>query len=253
MILSVLLILPLTILANGCPELKYPECDEKSMYCWGGHNAAGCEMAGVCIPFHNGMIGDDGTECWSSCPMTCAETEVSCPYAFYNGCPTGDYCMPKDTGCPIVCPPITGAECGPHEMMCAGGIDSATGCEKPDHCIPDHNGMTGDDGTECWIECPPICTETEKICPGDFYNGCPMGDYCMPKDTECPIVCPPITGAECGPDERMCPGGIDFATGCETPGQCMPYHNGMIGTDGTECGTHCPITCADTEFEYLYI
>merc|ERR1712072_176275 len=173
MMLSVLLILPLTLLVNGCPEVVWPECNwEEELSCWGRIDAEGCEMPSYCFPNKNGMTGDDGTECWSSCPMTCGEDEVFCPGEFYNGCPT-------------VCPPVTGVECGPDEMMC-GGIDHVTGCEMPGTCIPMTIG-TGDDGQDCWSSCPAMCNYDagEFFCDmGTDDNGCWLGNFC--STAECP-------------------------------------------------------------------
>jgi len=58
MMLSVLLIFPLAMLANGCPELEYPECNwEEEFSCWGGiDSATGCEMPGHCIPNHKALL-----------------------------------------------------------------------------------------------------------------------------------------------------------------------------------------------------
>merc|ERR1712018_618665 len=162
--LSVLLILPLSLLVNGCPEVVWPECNwETEMSCWGGYDADGCEMPGYCFPNHNGITGDDGTECWSSCPMTCGATEVLCPGDLYNGCPMGDYCMPADAGCPTVCPPTTGVNCTSDEMMCGGGIDPATGCEMPGHCIPMTMG-NGTDGQLATVAAPSCATMMPEKC-----------------------------------------------------------------------------------------
>jgi len=209
MMLSVLLIFPLAMLANGCPEIAWPECNyEEEISCWGGLDADGCEMPGFCFPNKNGMNGTDGTECWNSCPMMCGETEVICPGEFYNGCQMGDYCMPADTGCPTVCPPTTGVECGTDEMMCGGGIDSATGCEMPGHCIPMTMG-NGTDGQACWSSCPAMCDYDagQMYCDGGFYNGCPMGGYCAWPYGDCPAMC----GAHCDYDagEHYCDMGTD--------------------------------------------
>ena len=134
MMLSVLLILPLTLLVNGCPEMVWPECNwDEEISCWGGYDADGCEMPSVCVPNHNGINGTDGTKCWSNCPMMCDETEVFCPGELYNGCPMGDYCMPSDVGCPTVCPPTTDVQCGPDEFYCDMGYDN--GCWMGSFCF----------------------------------------------------------------------------------------------------------------------
>ena len=209
MMLSVLLIFPLAMLANGCPEQVWPECNwEEELSCWGGLDAEGCEMPHYCFPNKNGMTGDDGTDCWSTCPMMCGETEVICPGEFYNGCQMMDYCMPADTGCPTVCPPTTGANCTSDEMMCGGGIDPATGCEMPGHCIPSTMG-NGTDGNPCWSSCPAMCDYAagQMYCDGGFYNGCPMGGYCAWPYGDCPAMC----GAHCDYDagEHYCDMGTD--------------------------------------------
>merc|ERR1712226_29743 len=209
MMLSVLLIFPLAMLANGCPEQVWPECNwEEELSCWGGLDAEGCEMPHYCFPNKNGMTGDDGTDCWSTCPMMCGETEVICPGEPYNGCPMGDFCAPADVGCPTVRPPATGVECGTDEMMCGGGIDTATGCEMPGHCIPSTMG-NGTDGNPCWSSCPAMCDYAagQMYCDGGFYNGCPMGGYCAWPYGDCPAMC----GAHCDYDagEHYCDMGTD--------------------------------------------
>ena len=102
MMLSVLLILPMTLLVSGCPELYIPDCNQlEEIICWGGYDPEGCEMPHYCLPKYW-----NGTECYNSCPIICGETEVICPGEFYDGCPKADFCMPMDTGCPSG-PPAT--------------------------------------------------------------------------------------------------------------------------------------------------
>jgi len=211
--LSVFLIFPLAMLANGCPELVWPECNwEEEFTCWGGHDAEGCEMPSFCVPNHSNITGDDGTKCWSNCPMTCAETDVFCPGELYNGCPMGDYCMPADVGCPTVCPPTTGVECGTDEMMCGGGIDTATGCEMPGHCIPMTMGH-GTDGHVCYNSCPVTCDYDagQMYCDGGSYYGCQMGGYCAwpyeGPNGECTAICPATCDYDAG--ELYCDMGVD--------------------------------------------
>ena len=98
MMLSVLLILPMTLLVSGCPELYIPDCNQlEEIICWGGYDPEGCEMPHYCLP---NLINWNGTECYNSCPIICGETEVICLGEVYDGCPKADFCMPMDTGCP---------------------------------------------------------------------------------------------------------------------------------------------------------
>jgi len=46
----------------------------------------------------------------------------------------------------------------------------------------------------------------------------------------------------CGPEDMMCPGGMD-AMGCMMPDMCMPS-KGPMGNDGVECPGMCPTQCA---------
>merc|ERR1712001_766383 len=132
MMLSVLLIFPLAMLANGCPERVWPECNwEEELPCWGGLDAEGCETPPYCFPNKNGMTGDDGTDCWSTCPMMCGETEVICPGGFYNGCPMGGYCAWPYGDCPAMCGAHCDYDAGEH--YCDMGTDD-NGCWMGNFC-----------------------------------------------------------------------------------------------------------------------
>ena len=76
MMMSALLILPLTLLVSGCPEHDIPNCNQlEEIICWGGYDPEGCEMPNYYLPRFV-ITGDNGTECYNSCPMICGETEV---------------------------------------------------------------------------------------------------------------------------------------------------------------------------------
>ena len=56
-------------------------------------------------------------------------------------------------------------------------------------------------------------------------------------------ACPEMVPIECGPEEFMCPGGMD-AEGCPMPDLCWPS-KGPMGWDGeTECPSNCPTMCS---------
>ena len=97
-----------------------------------------------------------------------------------------------------------------HEYWC-GKLD-ADGCPTNDGCILKYSNMTGYHGNKCYNWCPVYCDETEVLCPGLIWDGCPSADYCKPADVGCPTVCPPTTDVQCGPDEFYCDMGWD--NGC---------------------------------------
>ena len=56
-------------------------------------------------------------------------------------------------------------------------------------------------------------------------------------------ACPEMVPIECGPEEFMCPGGMD-PEGCPMPDLCWPS-KGPMGWDGeTECPSNCPVMCS---------
>lgn len=56
-----------------------------------------------------------------------------------------------------------------------------------------------------------------------------------------PPYCPDIFPMECGPEDMICPGGMD-PEGCPMPDMCWPAI-GPMGEDGIECPSHCPVMC----------
>jgi hypothetical protein len=77
----------------------------------------------------------------------------------------------------LFCPGFCPGNCGPHEIMCPGGLDNE-GCPIPDQCMPtmlDHNGL------ECPSHCPIMnCGPDEMICPGGINClGCLNEDTCI--------------------------------------------------------------------------
>ena len=131
-----------------------------------------------------------------------------------------------------ICPEIESPDCdGAYTRGCSGGLD-ANGCQVANYCIPQTVTSLEIPNKICVNHCPVTCGETEVFCPGAVIEGCPLPGYCA---VECPAVCPPITGVECGADEMMCAGGVDD-NGCEMPGTCIPIKSG-------DCFNKCPVMC----------
>ena len=77
------------------------------------------------------------------------------------------------------------------------------------------------------------------------WDGCWMGDYCMPEGTICPPACHTPAPTQCGDKEVMCDNGMDM-NGCWLGDYCMP--------EGSTCPTVCPqimpSECAGTDMRY---
>ena len=77
------------------------------------------------------------------------------------------------------------------------------------------------------------------------WDGCWMGDYCMPEGTICPPTCNTPAPTQCGDKEVMCDNGMDL-NGCWMGDYCMP--------EGSTCPMVCPqimpSECAGTDMRY---
>merc|ERR1711944_84779 len=76
---------------------------------------------------------------------------------------------------------------------------------------------------------PSECSATEVRCDSGTYDGCWIGDYCMPEDYICPHVCDYPAPAQCGEGEIVCDMGSH--AGCWMGDYCMPG------------GSDCPPVC----------
>merc|ERR1712062_756811 len=76
--------------------------------------------------------------------------------------------------------------------------------------------------------------------PIDYDNVCMGQETCQPMydAAGCQIPCPRF----CGPEEFVCPGGMDFL-GCRLPDTCIKS-KGPMDFNGVECPALCPTVCA---------
>merc|ERR1711936_1349518 len=58
MLFIVTVLMPLA-LAQACPEVTMPECNDGEFPCWGGLDADGCPIPDYCIPEKTGEIGTE--------------------------------------------------------------------------------------------------------------------------------------------------------------------------------------------------
>merc|ERR1712088_439519 len=210
MLFIVSVLMPLA-LAQACPEVTMPECNDGEFPCWGGLDADGCPIPDYCIPEKTGEIGTDGNECWSMCSPSCNQNETYCDMGYYNGCWSGGYCTQGWGDCPAICSTPCAYDNG--EQWCDNGVDE-NGCwmgnycaaecldtssaapvecgatdlhcwggEYEDYCIPMMAGYNGTDGTECHNVCSQPCSMNGTLCDNGYDNGCWMGNYCA---AECP-------------------------------------------------------------------
>merc|ERR1712079_758387 len=92
---------------------------------------------------------------------------------------------------------------------------------------------------------PPMPMEcampTDIRCDMGTWDGCWMGDYCMPEGSTCPMVCPQIMPSECAGTDMRCDMGTHGA--CWLGDYCMP--------DGSICpvarNTPEPTQCGETD------
>ena len=56
-------------------------------------------------------------------------------------------------------------------------------------------------------------------------------------------ACPELLPAKCGPEEMMCPGGMDPQSGCPLPDLCVPG----IWARQDSCPSFCPTFCGPDE------
>ena len=132
---------PTLLLVQGCPDIERVECNyNETRKCWGGYDENGCELSSRCIPMYNGMIGTDGTECFSSCPCDETKGQVYCPFSSYNGCEYGTCAYPNGD-----CPARCRYPCNSDEVTCNNGIDCG-GCWMGNRCMKS-NGA-----------CPVMCS-----------------------------------------------------------------------------------------------
>merc|ERR1711937_643887 len=75
-----------------CPTI----CGPDEMSCYGGMDANGCMLPGMCMPMYT--TGSDGvTQCYSHCPLECGTESLSCPGPIdANGCQMPGTCEWKD-------------------------------------------------------------------------------------------------------------------------------------------------------------
>ena len=228
-------ILPLILLVQGCPDIERAECNyNETRRCGGGYDENGCELSSRCIPMYNGMIGTDGTECFSSCPCDETKGQVYCPFSSYNGCESGTCAYPNGD-----CPARCSYPCNSDEVACNNGIDCG-GCWMGYRCMKSNSA--------CPVTCSIACKYEigEQWCDHGYdENGCWMGNHCASK---CPSDCPPVTTVQCNSDETKCGGirgGLD-ANGCKMAETCISWMNG-VGYDGYDCPNSCPIFCDRNE------
>ena len=123
------------------------------------------------------------------------------------------------------CPPVCNWDT---DMHCFGGYDPI-GCPMPDYCAPAF--YEGNDGFQCWGNCPITCPMDEFVCPGYVDEmGCAHGDYCTPEvwSNGCMGFCE--ASCDWNNGEHWCPGEIyDEENWCFAPSWCStdPTCGGM--------------------------
>ena len=115
-----------------CPPMTHVTCSTDELVCGGGLDSNGCEMPEICMPMKSGT-GDDGQDCWSTCPVTCDydDGQIYCDGGFYNGCAAGGYCAYSYGDCPAMC--YANCDYNAGEMWCDNGLDE-NGCSMGDYC-----------------------------------------------------------------------------------------------------------------------
>merc|ERR1711863_81366 len=182
MLFIVTVLMPLA-LAQACPEVTMPECNDGEFPCWGGLDADGCPIPDYCIPEKTGEIGTDGNECWSMCSPSCNQNETCCDMGYYNGCWSGGYCTMGWGDCPAICSTPCAYEDG--EQWCDNGTD----------------------GTECHNVCSSPCSMNGTLCDNGYDNGCWMGNHCVEPWGECQAICYVPCDYDAG--EKSCDMGMD--------------------------------------------
>ena len=115
-----------------CPPMTHVTCSTDELVCGGGLDSNGCEMPEICMPMKSGT-GDDGQDCWSTCPVTCDydDGQIYCDGGFYNGCAAGGYCAYSYGDCPAMC--YANCDYNAGEVWCDNGLDE-NGCSMGDYC-----------------------------------------------------------------------------------------------------------------------
>merc|ERR1712088_115065 len=164
-------------------------------------------------------------------PAECRGSDIRCDMGSYAGCWMGDYCMPEGYICPIACHTPAPAMCGEGEILCDMGIVDT--CWLGNYCMPQGSECppaapaTGPSPvpTVCKPPMPSNCSTTDISCDMGTFDGCWMGDYCMPVGSVCPPTCHTPAPAMCEEGEILCDMGI--VDTCWMGNYCMPQ--------GSEC------------------
>ena len=165
-----LTLLAAAVSAQDCPEMPPIECGPEDMNCFGGMDAAGCQMPDICSPM---MWGD----CPGLCPTFCGPEQMMCPGPIepMGDCMTPDFCIDN---------------MGKFQMILKSFPILVF---EHLHILLSFLGPPDMNGDDCANNCPTFCMPEEIFCSGGMdETGCLLPDFCMPMGSECPMPSMPM-------------------------------------------------------------